>query len=56
MDYVLSVMNCFFAPMFRDAELTALGISFTGLFGVALALIWVEGERRWMEWRKVFSL
>lgn len=55
-DYVLGVMNCFFAPMFRDAELTALGISFTGLFGVALALVWVEGERRWIEWRKVFTL
>ena len=38
-DYVLRVMNCFFAPMFRDAELRALSISFTGLFGVALALI-----------------
>ena len=54
-DYVLRVMNCFFAPMFRDAELTALGISFTGLFGVALALVWVEGERRWTGWRKVLS-
>lgn len=55
-DYVLRVMNCFFAPLFRDSELTALGISFTGLFGVALALVWVEGERQWMGWRKVFNL
>ena len=55
-DYVLRVMNCFFAPMFRDVELTALGISFTGLLSVALALIWVEGERRWTGSRRVFGL
>lgn len=55
-DYVLRFMNCFFAPMFTDAELAALGISFTGLFGAALGLVWVEGERRWRGWRKVFSL
>lgn len=55
-DYWLRVLNCFFAPVFRDGELMALCISFTGLFGVAVALLFVEGERTWIGWKKVFAV
>ncbi len=55
-DYWLRVLNCFFAPVFRDEELMALCIAFTGLIGVVVTLLYVEGERRWQGWRKVLNL
>ena len=55
-DNLLRVLNVFFAPVFRDEELTALCISFTGLFGVAVALLFVEGERKWTGWKRIFAL
>lgn len=55
-DGFLRVLTCFFAPVFRDEELAALCISLTGTFGVAVALLFVEGERRWRGWKGVFAM
>lgn len=56
LDGLLRVLVSFFSPVFRDEELTALCISLTGTFGVAVALLCVEGERRWRGWKRVFAL
>jgi hypothetical protein len=55
-DYVLRVMNCFFAPAFRDLEVGLLSAVFTGGLGVVLSLIMLEAERNWKGWRKVLQL
>lgn len=45
-DYWMQVLNCFFAPCFTEPEIQVLALEFAGAFGVVVAVLAVEGERR----------